>query len=142
MINKYRKKPVVIEAIQFRDTSKVISEITNFVGSMVRVNYKMDIPVMTITTLEGAMSARLGDYIVKGSDGKFTTCPSNTFNNEYSLVDDAIGMVKPVDFGGMVTLRCCDIHSEPMHSPVTLTDEHMHPIAEMIKSVMADRNHL
>lgn len=65
---KYRKKPVIIEAIQFEDNSDRIIEIHEFMGGdTIRVNYEdKDNPYLKIETLEGIMKASVGDYIIKG----------------------------------------------------------------------------
>ena len=54
---KYRKKPVIIEAIQFEDNSDRIIEIHEFMGGdTIRVNYEdKDNPYLKIETLEGIM---------------------------------------------------------------------------------------
>lgn len=68
---KYRKKPVIIEAIQFEDNSDRIIEIHEFMGGdTIRVNYEdKDNPYLKIETLEGIMKASVGDYIIKGVNG-------------------------------------------------------------------------
>lgn len=60
---KYRKKPVVIEAIQFIDN-----------------------PYMYIETLEGTMKASVGDYIIKGVNGEFYPCKPDIFEKTYEEV--------------------------------------------------------
>lgn len=87
---KYRKKPVVIEAIQFFDDAESISLLTSFIaGQDVVVDYK-DIknPVLKIETLEGTMFANIGDYIIKGVQGEFYPCKPNIFEETYELVED------------------------------------------------------
>ena len=60
---KYRKKPVVIEAVQFKDdSSDTIIELQEFMQSDLRVSYAdPDNPVIKIETLEGVMDASIGD---------------------------------------------------------------------------------
>lgn len=87
---KYRKKPVVIEAIQFFDDAESISLLSSFItGQDVVVDYK-DIknPVLKIETLEGTMFANIGDYIIKGVQGEFYPCKPNIFEETYELVED------------------------------------------------------
>lgn len=63
---KYRKKPVVIEAIQFEDTAERITEISDFMGKDFSVDYRNpDAPVLKIETLEGVMEASVNDFIIK-----------------------------------------------------------------------------
>lgn len=87
---KYRKKPVIIEAIQFEDNSDRIIEIHEFMGGdTIRVNYEdKDNPYLKIETLEGIMKASVGDYIIKGVNGEFYPCKSDIFEKTYERVID------------------------------------------------------
>lgn len=81
---KYRKKPVVIEAIQFLDDAKRISELQEFAGKDLRVDYSnKDNPVLKIDTLEGTMTASVGDYVIKGVNGEFYPCKPDIFEKTY-----------------------------------------------------------
>jgi hypothetical protein len=87
---KYRKKPVIIEAIQFEDNSDRIIEIHEFMGGdTIRVNYEdKDNPYLKIETLEGTMKASVGDYIIKGVNGEFYPCKPDIFEKTYERVID------------------------------------------------------
>lgn len=87
---KYRKKPVIIEAIQFEDNSDRIIEIHEFMGGdTIRVNYEdKDNPYLKIKTLEGIMKASVGDYIIKGVNGEFYPCKPDIFEKTYERVID------------------------------------------------------
>lgn len=87
---KYRKKPVIIEAIQFEDNSDCIIEIHEFMGGdTIRVNYEdKDNPYLKIETLEGTMKASVGDYIIKGVNGEFYPCKPDIFEKTYERVID------------------------------------------------------
>ena len=87
---KYRKKPVIIEAIQFEDNSDRIIEIHEFMGGdTIRVNYEdKDNPYLKIETLEGIMKASVGDYIIKGVNGEFYPCKPDIFETTYERVTD------------------------------------------------------
>lgn len=87
---KYRKKPVIIEAIQFEDNSGRIIEIHEFMGGdTIRVNYEdKDNPYLKIETLEGIMKASVGDYIIKGVNGEFYPCKPDIFEKTYERVID------------------------------------------------------
>lgn len=87
---KYRKKPVVIEALQFFDNAKSITNISNFIGDtfLVKVDYKNpDKPLIPIATLEGVMYASVGDYIIKGINGEFYPCKPDIFEKTYEKVE-------------------------------------------------------
>lgn len=85
---KYRKKPVVIEALQFFDTTERITKLSEFIDNQeVVVNYeKPDSPVLKIETLEGIMTASEGDYIIKGVNGEFYPCKPDIFEKTYEAV--------------------------------------------------------
>ena len=97
---KYRKKPVVIEAIQL--TSKNIKEVYEFVHSS-RLLLKSDVENgkwddyeaivsllgMDIPTLEDGIDGRakhvanIGDFIIKGVKGEFYPCKPDIFELTY-----------------------------------------------------------
>lgn len=84
---KFRKKPVIIEAIQFVDNMKNLVDIHKFVGednSTVREDFSdRDNPVLKIETLEGTMTASVGDWIIKGVNGEFYPCKPDIFEKTY-----------------------------------------------------------
>ena len=80
MYKKYRKKPVIIEAIQWN--GKNLPEIDEFTESKVK-NHGL---VLIIPTLEGDMYASLSDYIIKDVDGEFYPCKPNIFAKTYEEV--------------------------------------------------------
>lgn len=90
MIKKYRKKPVIIEAIQFEDNADCILAIHKFVGQeTTRVNYEdKDNPYIKIETLEGTMKASVGDYIIKGVNGEFYPCKPDIFAKTYDEITE------------------------------------------------------
>ena len=81
MIKKYRKKPVIIEAIRW--TGKNLSEIDNFMGGTVENKGT----TLVIHTLEGDMTASVGDYIIKGVHGEFYPCKPDIFEQTYEVVE-------------------------------------------------------
>ncbi len=90
-IQKYRKKPVTIEAVQW--TGKNPSEITTFCNAdgivavfhkAVRDNYPER---LVLQTLEGPMFASVGDYIIKGVNGEFYPCKPEIFEKTYEVVE-------------------------------------------------------
>ncbi len=86
---KYRKKPVVVEAVRW--TGENGSEIEAFCGANVLFGtiYEPE-PVYAacICTLEGKMYARPGDYIIKGVNGDFYPCKPDVFAKTYERVQD------------------------------------------------------
>lgn len=87
MIQKYRKKPVVVEAIQYLFHNK--NEIDKFVGRQL-AEYIRDNDgesYLVIPTLEGNMEANCGDWIIKGVNGEFYPCKPDIFEKTYEKVD-------------------------------------------------------
>lgn len=80
MIKKYKKKPVIIEAIQWNGEN--LFEIQRFMRSTV-VNHGS---VLIIPTLEGNMHASLNDYIINGVNGEFYPCKPYIFAKTYEEV--------------------------------------------------------
>lgn len=82
-MGKYRKKPVVIDAIQFSDSTDVISAISDFASKEIAVDYGVNPPILKIETLEGTMIANVGDYVIKGVQGEFYPCKPDIFEKTY-----------------------------------------------------------
>ena len=82
---KYRKKPVVIDAWQF--TSKQTGKLLESMDSRVSYNPESDgwEDFLIIKTLEGDMTAKRGDYIIKGVQGEFYPCKPDIFEATYEL---------------------------------------------------------
>lgn len=77
---KYRKKPVVIEAVQFTGTNT--RQILDFIGSSNRPAVIGD-GWIEIFILEGTMRADPGDYIICGVKGEFYPCKPDIFKATY-----------------------------------------------------------
>lgn len=82
MIKKYRKLPVVVEAMQY-DEKTLIGDIIDFIGSSFCGTNGDKI---LINTLEGVLSVSVGDYIIKGIKGEFYPCKPDIFNNTYEVL--------------------------------------------------------
>jgi hypothetical protein len=83
MVLKYRKKPVVIEAVQW--TGDNLHECGNFCPAVLTETYYAD-GNLTIPTSEGRMTANTGDWIIKGIKGEFYPCKPDIFEATYDLV--------------------------------------------------------
>ena len=85
---KYRKKPVVIEAVQFKDDPDTLVEISELMQSNLIVSYENpDKPVIKIETLEGTMEASVGDYIIRGVNGEIYPCKPDIFAKTYEVAE-------------------------------------------------------
>ncbi len=87
MTNQYRKKPIVIEAIQFdgwnwKECMQFMSDKDlAFTDDLTRKeNLKID-------TLEGTMIANVGDWIIKGVKGEFYPCKPDIFKATYEEIN-------------------------------------------------------
>jgi hypothetical protein len=89
----YRKKPVVIEAIQWSGNEEQIKEIMQFMNiSECPVEYLIpgEPGNIVIDTLEGEMTAAPGWWIIKGIKNEFYPCKDDIFQASYErdYVDD------------------------------------------------------
>jgi hypothetical protein len=85
---KFRKKPVVIEAVQW--DGQDYATIAQFVGAasqVVRNELSPTDTTLLITTLEGDMIAREGDWIIRGIKGEFYPCKPDIFAATYEAVE-------------------------------------------------------
>jgi hypothetical protein len=95
---KYRKKPVVIDALKWIGSMDSFQEIRKFCptvidgGAVWHPDAPADSAVKTsswplfIPTLEGNMSAQIGYYIIKGIKGEFYPCKPDIFEATYEKV--------------------------------------------------------
>jgi hypothetical protein len=84
---KYRKKPVVVEAVAFDGTAQGCDTVIRFTGEDSGVSYYeiggVRIYDVFIETREGRMCARPGDYVIKGVKGEFYPCKPDIFEATY-----------------------------------------------------------
>ena len=80
MPKKYRKKPVVIEAVKWSGNN--LDEILEFVGEPAYVVGGE----LFIKTFEGDHQANVGDFVIKGVAGEFYPCKPDIFYKTYEPV--------------------------------------------------------
>ena len=89
---KYRKKPVVIEAVKFNGSTSHAIEFHEWIDGGSIPNDSFMHPLFfssfTIPTLEGTHTASPGDYIIKGVKGEFYPCKPDIFHMTYDVVED------------------------------------------------------
>ena len=99
MIKSYRKKPVIIEAVQFEYTSECLLFLKEWLGENMGTSGKERRPDakgwLEIGTLEDGDEnnqvkhiATEGDYIICGVSGEFYACKPEIFNATYESVSD------------------------------------------------------
>jgi len=83
---RVRKKPVEVEAFQLtQDNAEVLSNWCN--GLLVKRDDNFEAYIQ-ILTLEGVMTARVNDYIIKGVAGEFYPCAPAIFEQTYEVIDE------------------------------------------------------
>jgi hypothetical protein len=78
---KFRKKPVVIDAIQFLGDGNLIECLSFLNGQKAGGDDSI-----IIMTLEGDMKAGKGDWIIKGVNGEFYPCKNDIFLKTYEAI--------------------------------------------------------
>ena len=97
MVKKAKKKPVVIEFIQFNGNTNR-DEICKWIGKDLKIEVFSDsayeagmgAPYFSIfiPTLEGVMRADPYDYIIKGVNGEFYPCKPDIFEKTYDVIEE------------------------------------------------------
>ncbi len=103
---KYRKKPVVIEAIQFEYTADGIVALREFCGSALGKIEKHRHPTAKaeaeLGTLEDGIHltvkhiATEGDFIIRGVQGEYYACKPDIFWQTYEQIDplDTVDLIR------------------------------------------------
>ena len=81
---KYRKKPVIIDAIELKWSTLSQKECIEFTNGMAKRGLDGGI---IIPTLEGNMIANTGDFIIRGVNGEFYPIKSEIFFKTYEKVE-------------------------------------------------------
>ena len=102
---KFIKKPIVIEAVQWKGSANgdgtSIIEVYNFLtgekitgsiyakseGEHFRIDRIYNIPTLIIKTLEGEMQTSINDWIIKGVNGEYYPCKPDIFEKTYEAVN-------------------------------------------------------
>jgi hypothetical protein len=86
MIKQYRKKPIVIEAVQYTGLPGAASDIIHWILSNKFTARYHDDNTIVIDTLEGSMTVQPYDFVIKGVKGEFYPCKSDIFETTYEVV--------------------------------------------------------
>jgi len=81
-MTKFRKKPVVIEAMQWMGYMTL--ELREF---LTNCDFTVEGPTLYIETLEGRMATTLLDYVICGIKGEFYPCAEDIFELTYERVE-------------------------------------------------------
>lgn len=91
-VRKFKKKPLVVEAIQFTGFNSELCE--EFIGDDRAIMYTEHFTKakrLIIPTLEGDMNASIGDWIIKGVTGEFYPCKPDVFAATYDEEEEKNG---------------------------------------------------
>ena len=128
MTMKFRKKPVVIEAVQFAggpdganavfDTFDITG--AKFVPDLFNADDPLGVGLISIPTLEGTMFASKGDWIIRGVKGEFYPVKPDIFDATYEAVVEG----EPTQHGVNCPKRAHDrggyLHDEEDDGPYTV----------------------
>lgn len=89
-VRLFRKKPDVVQAMQFTDESKEKVFSWMYYDSSIRLEplYEDDNPVLEIKTLGDVTRAVVGDYIIKDATEGFYLCKPDIFERTYEEITD------------------------------------------------------
>jgi len=88
-VNKYRKKPVVVEAASLeREGFSVVWHWIKDNGGEANLLEIYSKPALNIHSLEGIMTAQGDDYIIKGIKGEFYPCKKDIFEATYEALNN------------------------------------------------------
>ena len=82
-MQKFRKKPVVVEAIRWTEENE--GEVYRFMGEARTMGGRGP---LIVPTLEGEMLAYKDDWIIKGVAGEFYPCKPDIFEATYEAVEE------------------------------------------------------
>lgn len=87
-MSQYRKKPVVIDAVQFQGDNA--HELIDFDDSFKPNGAPSRVAVsqfsFAVSTLEGVMSGKIGDWLIRGVKGELYPCKPDIFEATYEPV--------------------------------------------------------
>lgn len=80
---RFRKRPVVIEAVQYDGTN-----ITALRGWTMDVTWSDTHDTWAVRTLEGDMRLDVGDWVIRGVHGEHYPCKAEIFDKTYEPVGE------------------------------------------------------
>ena len=132
-MQKFVKKPVVVEAIQYNGIN--ITEIESFlVSKLPTVWSSVKDTQLIIPTLEGDMKVSKGDYIIKGIKGEFYPCKPDIFKSTYNVVEDNNGILSEGEKRvrttfNVLSLATVDIAKQLMAEAINLLSRDQNDVA-------------
>ena len=100
ILQKFRKKPIIVEAVQFTGSEENAEELAFWIAEHweeLETDWDNDIEgdeVFIITKPDGTeMFCPENGWLVKGIDGSIYPVKDETFKKVYELIDDSTGVV-------------------------------------------------
>lgn len=84
---KFRKRPIVVEAIQWDNSMTVYTYLYHLTKKPIVSAFHPDESLM-IHTPEGWMKANKGDWVIKGVNGELYPCKPDIFEKTYERVEE------------------------------------------------------
>ena len=112
---KYRKRPIIVEAIQY--TGQNGREVADFMGCQAPYITNNN---LIIGTLEGIMTAIPSDWIIRGIKGEYYACKEDIFKDSYEIVDESLVSNVPHK----------SINTDPSYGHDCLKDEIKEPVIQ------------
>lgn len=123
MIKQYRRKPLLVSAIQW--TGDNLMEVTAFIDNKPIEEFKADLNEKVWTTYETSIKehgqivelspdvfAYPNDYIIRGIDKELRPCSPDTFNKVYSLVGNESDCKKITLLGDRILVRLKELDTQ------------------------------
>ena len=123
MIQQYRKKPLIISAVQW--TGDNLMEVTAFIRNQSIKEFKANLDeedwsnYKTVITHHGQSVlissdtfAHLNDYIIKGIGGEFYPCDPDIFNKTYTLVGNESDRKRVTLLGDRILVRLKELDTQ------------------------------
>lgn len=85
-MTKYRKKPLVVDAIQLEWDSSNIDEVRDFIGDACYLGLDAEAEWYLESKEEGITVLYEGNYVIKGIQGEIYTCKPDIFKQTYEEV--------------------------------------------------------
>lgn len=75
----YRKRHIEVQAVQYDGSINSQLDCLEFIGETNLLSWFTHLPYLMITTVEGEMECRVGDYIVRGIKDELSIWPPDIF---------------------------------------------------------------
>lgn len=91
MIQRAIKKPVEIEFVRWTGGADSYRDCYSFMGYdpfVITAYWVTNKKEIYVDTLEGMITASIGDYIIKGTRGEFYPCKPDVFSDVYEVLNE------------------------------------------------------